>query len=80
MTDGISSQSLGIGDPNFLQHRDIEADLGETWKKVKLPAPLSEFTRRVAAELGYTLPEEEQGRPVASAFVGIAQTIEEGTL
>jgi NAD(P)-dependent dehydrogenase (short-subunit alcohol dehydrogenase family)/aryl carrier-like protein len=80
MTDGINAQSLGIGDPNFMQHRDIEADLGETWKKIKLPAPLSEFTRRVAAELGYTLPEEERGQPVTSSFAGIAQTIEEGTL
>jgi hypothetical protein len=56
MTDGVHAGSLQIGDPNFLEHREIEPSLGDAWKRVTLPRRLSGFARRVAAELEYELP------------------------
>ncbi len=59
MTDGFhSSQSMSIGDPNFLQHKQIDAKLGETWKQIKLPRQLGDFAERVAISLDYQLPWE----------------------
>ena len=58
MTNGVHGISLGVGDPNFLQHDGIEAALGDVWKTIVLPKPLGGFARRVAAELQYELPRE----------------------
>lgn len=48
----------GPGDPDIFQHDKIDASLGETWEKIKLPRPLSDFSQQVAAELNYELPVE----------------------
>ena len=59
MTDGVhSGKSMSIGDPNFLQHKQIDAKLGETWKKIKLPHQLRNLAVQVAISLGYQLPWE----------------------
>ncbi|MDH7486314.1 MAG: beta-ketoacyl synthase N-terminal-like domain-containing protein [Anaerolineae bacterium] len=60
MTDGVHGISLGVGDPNFLQHEGIEAALGDVWRTIALPKPLGGFARRVAAELQYELPQERE--------------------
>jgi acyl transferase domain-containing protein/thioesterase domain-containing protein/acyl carrier protein len=60
MTDGIHAVSMSTGDPNFLRHHRIEPALGEVWKEIRLPRPLGGFAQRVAADLGYELPQEWQ--------------------
>jgi acyl transferase domain-containing protein/SAM-dependent methyltransferase/aryl carrier-like protein/dienelactone hydrolase len=58
MTDGVHAQSLGLNDPNFLQHDRIDTSLGEAWKTVRLSRPLGGEAREVARALGYELPNE----------------------
>jgi pimeloyl-ACP methyl ester carboxylesterase len=58
MTEGIHQQSLPIGDPNFLQHKQIESQLAENWQKIQLPRPLSSDARHIASSLAYELPQE----------------------
>src|SRR5207244_2602928 len=58
MLDGVHAQSIGINDPNFLQHDRIEASLGAVWRTIRLPRLLSEEACRSAAALGYELPHE----------------------
>jgi acyl carrier protein len=58
MTDGVHSQSWGIGDPTFLRHDHIDASLGACWREIRLPRPLSFETIETAAALGYELPVE----------------------
>lgn len=58
MTDGVYRTSMSLGDPNFGQHQQIEAKLGETWRKIKLPSPLNTFTQQIAHQLTYELPQE----------------------
>jgi len=49
----------GIGDPNFLARNKIDASLAIAWQEKCPTQQLSEFTQRVAAELGYNLREED---------------------
>jgi pimeloyl-ACP methyl ester carboxylesterase/aryl carrier-like protein len=64
MTDGVRSQSLSIGDPNFLNHKTIDPALSDVWKKIQLPRTLGPDTRRLAAEFDYSLPREADLRRV----------------
>ncbi|HRI87649.1 MAG TPA: SDR family NAD(P)-dependent oxidoreductase, partial [Candidatus Hydrogenedentes bacterium] len=73
ITDGVHSKSMGIGDPNFLKHKDIDPSLGEVWKRIRLPRKLGGFARRVAAELNYALPVESPGS--VNADLGISATV-----
>jgi len=73
MTDGIHNKSMGIGDPNFLKHKEIDPSLGEVWKRIRLPRKLGGFARRVAAELEYVLPVETPGS--INADLGISSTV-----
>ncbi|HEU4323397.1 MAG TPA: SDR family NAD(P)-dependent oxidoreductase [Roseiflexaceae bacterium] len=50
----------GIGDPNILKHDKVDAQLSETWRKVKLAWRLGEPAQQLAAELGYELPSEAE--------------------
>jgi acyl carrier protein len=61
MTDGLHEKSVGIGDPNFLNHDAIDPALGDVWRDRKLWRKLGGFAKRVAAELDYELPA--QGAP-----------------
>jgi pimeloyl-ACP methyl ester carboxylesterase len=63
MTDGVHSQSLPIGDPNFMMHDRIEPELSEKWKKISLSRPLAVSTRELAADLEYELPLEPEISP-----------------
>ncbi len=67
MTDGVHSQSLAIGDPNFLRHDKIEAGLADTWKTITLPHPLTQASRQAAADLGYPLPAPADSAPAENA-------------
>jgi acyl carrier protein len=46
------------GDPHFLRRGAIDPGLAEVWRDITLPGPLGSCTRRLARELGYTLPRE----------------------
>ena len=48
----------GPGDPDILQHDKIDASLGESWKNIKLPQRLSDFSQKLAKNLNYELPQE----------------------
>ena len=58
MTDGVNAKAMSLGDPNFLNHRKIDARLAETWKKIELPANLGTYTQQLAKQLKYELPQE----------------------
>jgi pimeloyl-ACP methyl ester carboxylesterase len=58
MADGVHSRSLPIGDPAFFSHNSIEAELGDAWRHIELPGPLSRPTRDLATKLGYELPHD----------------------
>lgn len=60
MTDGVRPGSLGIGDPNFLDHQAIDPSLGEVWRTIRLPRLLGSEARRVAVAAGYELPAEDE--------------------
>jgi amino acid adenylation domain-containing protein len=64
MTDGVDAASLGIGDPNFLDHSGIDASLAESWKRIELSPPLGAAACAVARELGYPLREEGESQSV----------------
>jgi len=55
MVDGIyaSSASQQIGDPNFHQHKAIDASVADAWKTGFAEASLADVTRELAASLGY---------------------------
>jgi pimeloyl-ACP methyl ester carboxylesterase len=58
MIDGVHPNSLPIGDPAFASHRDIDAELGEAWRKITLPNPLGDPARQLAREYGYDVAED----------------------
>jgi acyl transferase domain-containing protein/thioesterase domain-containing protein/acyl carrier protein len=81
MTDGVHKQSFAIGDPNFLQHTRIDPALGQTWRTIRLGRRLNGFTRRIAAELGYELPNEgATGALRAAKFEQVAPVQPKGDL
>ncbi|MEL6494606.1 MAG: type I polyketide synthase [Cyanobacteria bacterium J06623_7] len=58
MTDGVRDNAMSLGDPNFLQHRTIDAQLADTWKAIELPNHLGTYTQQLARQLNYELPQE----------------------
>ncbi len=58
MTDGVSDTAMSLGDPNFLNHRKIDPQLGSTWKQIKLPSPLGTYSQQLAQQLNYELPQD----------------------
>ncbi|MFM2315092.1 MAG: hypothetical protein RLZZ04_4368, partial [Cyanobacteriota bacterium] len=58
MTDGVNNTAMSLGDPNFLKHQTIDAQLAATWKAIKLPTMLGKYTQQLAQQLNYELPEE----------------------
>ncbi len=63
----------GLGDPNILQHTQIDPSLGKIWQTIKLPRTLDKSTQQLAAKLGYELPENVE-RPITSHLLPLAQT------
>ena len=60
MTDGINDASISIGDPNFLNRRQIDPQLATAWQQISLPKPLDYSTQDIATKLNYELPQEEE--------------------
>ncbi len=58
LTDGVNDTAMSLGDPNFLNHQKIDANLAETWREIKLPALLGTYTQQLASQLRYELPQE----------------------
>ncbi|NJK47968.1 alpha/beta fold hydrolase [Candidatus Gracilibacteria bacterium] len=58
MTDGVHDKSMSVGDPNFYKRKEIDPNLANAWKDIKLPHQLGENSRRVAIAFGYELPNE----------------------
>ncbi len=59
MTDGVYAKSLPIDDPNFRDRNTIDPKLGDVWQTIRLPHPLSNLARDIAAELEYELPHDK---------------------
>lgn len=58
MLSGVHNKSLSIGDPNFLTHNSIEAELANSWKKhLDKKHHISDKTLLVLEHLGYSLKE-----------------------
>jgi hypothetical protein len=65
--DGKRERMIGgLGDPNILQHKSIEADLGDAWRRIKWPRRLDPGTAIIAERLGYELPHGD-GAPEVNA-------------
>ncbi|WP_030006270.1 fatty-acyl-[ACP] elongase/decarboxylase Ols [Picosynechococcus sp. NKBG042902] len=60
LTDGLHQQSMGVGDPNFLQHKTIDPALADKWRSITLPAALQPDTIQLAETFAYDLPQEPQ--------------------
>ena len=58
MTDGVTKLSAPIGDANFHNHHEIEGDLADAWRSIRLPMQLSPETMALATSFGYELPNE----------------------
>ena len=58
LTDGIHNTSMSLGDPNFGKHQQIEAQLGEKWREIKLPHLLTSYSQQIARQLNYELLQE----------------------
>ncbi|MCU0491961.1 MAG: SDR family NAD(P)-dependent oxidoreductase [Chloroflexaceae bacterium] len=70
----------GIGDPNILKHDKVDAKLGDTWRKVKLPWRLGEQAQQLAAELGYELPAEAEAVPPPPSTASMLEDMDEAQL
>ncbi len=70
MTDGVHGRSRSIGDPNFLTHDRIEADLADAWREVSLPGPLGPAAQELAARFDYPLTEPAGRAPTRPAGDG----------
>jgi acyl transferase domain-containing protein/acyl-CoA synthetase (AMP-forming)/AMP-acid ligase II/pimeloyl-ACP methyl ester carboxylesterase/acyl carrier protein len=58
MTDGVHSQSMSVGDPNFKSRHKIDPNLAQSWRKIQLPITLNPLTCDLAQSLNYELPKE----------------------
>ncbi|WP_036801169.1 type I polyketide synthase [Pleurocapsa sp. PCC 7319] len=58
MTDGVNNKAMSLGDPNFRNHQQINAQLGEAWREIELPSTLNSYTQQIARNLQYELPQE----------------------
>jgi len=61
MVSGIRPDSLSVGDPNLLKHQQIEPELGDVWKKIKLTNRLGALAQSLASGLLYEIPNELPG-------------------
>jgi acyl transferase domain-containing protein/acyl-CoA synthetase (AMP-forming)/AMP-acid ligase II/pimeloyl-ACP methyl ester carboxylesterase/acyl carrier protein len=61
MTDGVYNTSMSVGDPNFSNHKQIDAQLADTWKQIKLSHQLNPTTRSIADRFNYQLPNDPVG-------------------
>jgi acyl transferase domain-containing protein/acyl-CoA synthetase (AMP-forming)/AMP-acid ligase II/pimeloyl-ACP methyl ester carboxylesterase/acyl carrier protein len=61
LTDGVHSQSLSVGDPNFLGHQKLRPELADAWKTVHLPYELDVTTQHLMQTLGYEQPGDRNG-------------------
>lgn len=57
MTNGVHGHSMGVGDPNFLQHNRIDQQQAEKWQQLDLPVTLHSDTIALAEQLGYHIPD-----------------------
>ena len=58
LTDGLHKQSMGVGDPNFLQHDSIDSSLASRWRGLDFPHQLSNETVELAQGFGYEIPKQ----------------------
>lgn len=58
LTDGLHEQSMGVGDPNFLHHQQIDPELANKWQQITLPHALKPATVELASKFHYELPQE----------------------
>jgi acyl transferase domain-containing protein/acyl-CoA synthetase (AMP-forming)/AMP-acid ligase II/acyl carrier protein/predicted alpha/beta-fold hydrolase len=56
LTAGMTRQSLSVGDPNFLKHKKIEAELANKWRNIVLPFNLNEKTVQLSEKFDYEIP------------------------
>ncbi len=59
MTDGVYTQSLSVGDPNFLKYQSIKPELAQAWQKIKLPIQIDNNTQELGKNLGYQLLQNQ---------------------
>lgn len=57
MIDGSPGDFVSLGDPNFKNHSNIDANLGDVWRSLELPCELSWDSRWLSTRLGYELPQ-----------------------
>lgn len=70
----------GIGDPNILQHDNVDAQLGEVWRKIRLPHQLGLPARELAEVFGYELPAEQAPTIVEDGLENLIDMTDADTL
>lgn len=56
MTDGLHPNSIGVGDPSFLARDEIDPNLRDAWRTVRLERGLCDEVGQLALDLGYEMP------------------------
>jgi pimeloyl-ACP methyl ester carboxylesterase/NAD(P)-dependent dehydrogenase (short-subunit alcohol dehydrogenase family)/acyl carrier protein len=63
MTEGVTKVSAPLGDVNFRNHREIEGDLADAWRTIRLPVRLSPEAVALASSFEYELPDDLAAEP-----------------
>lgn len=73
MTEGVHSQSMSVGDPNFKTRKQIDPKLAQNWRQIQLPISLNAVTCDLAKSLHYELPNETPSisYPLKEEFVKV---------
>ncbi len=71
LTDGLHQQSMGVGDPNFLQHQAIDSSLATNWQNLQLNHQLTRKSAELAEQFGYQvsgLPSQPDLRSISLQY------------
>lgn len=75
MTDGVTEKSQMVGDFKFYLHKKIDDNAADRWKKVHSEDFLSDFSWKLAEQLGYERMEQTSGDDFQSRSKREALTI-----
>jgi thioester reductase-like protein len=67
------SGGFSVGDPNFMQHKDIDASKAAEWEGITLPFALQPETLETAEALGYSLGARVSASPKAATLHAVAR-------
>jgi 3-oxoacyl-(acyl-carrier-protein) synthase/aryl carrier-like protein len=70
LINGLTKNSLSVGDPNFLKHNSLESDLAYAWMKDFERFPeLSASGKKLSAAVGYDIAEPLAVTPIQQEYL-----------